>query len=107
VLTALDRFPELAKEGVQLLFVNFGEVEAQYCEALLRKVRREGIHAELYPDNAKMQKQMKYAHANGVKWVAMVGEDEMKNNTIRLKNMESGEQDDLDLKTVVSRIKNG
>lgn len=106
VLTALDRFPELAKEGVQLLFVNFGEREAQYCETLLRKVRRAGIHAELYPESAKMQKQMKYAHANGVKWVAMIGEDEIENNTIRLKNMESGDQDDLDLEILINKVKN-
>ena len=102
----MDRFPELAKEGVQLLFVNFGEREAQYCETLLRKVRRAGIHAELYPESAKMQKQMKYAHANGVKWVAMIGEDEIENNTIRLKNMESGDQDDLDLKILINKVKN-
>jgi histidyl-tRNA synthetase len=104
VLSSLDRFPELTKEGVQLLFVNFGEKEADYCEKLLRKARRNGINAELYPDAAKMQKQMKYANAKGVTWVAMVGEDEMENNSIRLKNMITGEQEDLDLAKMITRI---
>ncbi len=104
ILLELDRFPEMSKEGVQLLFVNFGEVEAQYCEILLRKVRREGIHAELYPDNAKMQKQMKYAHANSVSWVAMIGEDEIKNQRISLKNMLSGDQEEVDLDLMIQKI---
>lgn len=106
ILLELDRFPELGKEGVQLLFVNFGNEEAAYCEELLRKVRRSGIHAELYPDSSKMQKQMKYAHANSVMWVAMVGENEMKNKSIRLKNMDTGKQEDLNLENLIERIQN-
>jgi len=106
ILLELDRFPEMSKEGVQLLFVNFGEVEARYCERLLRKVRREGIHAELYPDSAKMQKQMKYAHANSVVWVAMVGEDEIKNQRISLKNMNTGDQEILNFESFLKKIQN-
>ena len=104
ILLELNRFPELSKEGVQLLFVNFGDEEAAYCEELLRQVRRSGIHAELYPESSKMQKQMKYAHANSVSWVAMVGENEMKNKSIRLKNMKTGDQEDLNLDKLIERI---
>ena len=104
VLSTLERFPEMTKEGVQLLFVNFGEEEADYCEDLLRQARRAGINAELYPDSSKMQKQLKYAHAKGVTWVAMVGEDELKSKSIRLKNMITGEQEDLDLNAMIDKI---
>jgi len=105
VLMKLDRFPESATEGLQLLFVNFGEEEAAYCEKLLRQVRRAGINAELYPESTKMQKQMKFANANAVSWVAMIGENEMNNNMIRLKNMNSGEQEDVSFEALISRIK--
>ncbi len=104
ILLELDRFPEMIKEGVQLLFINFGEKEARYCEDLLRKVRREGIHAELYPDSSKIQKQMKFANGLGVKWVAMIGENEIKNQQILLKNMITGEQDEVDFKTMINTI---
>ena len=104
ILLALDRFPEMTKEGVQLLFINFGEKEALYCEDLLRKVRREGIHAELYPDSSKIQKQMKFANGLGVKWVAMIGENEIKNQRILLKNMITGEQEEVDFKGMINKI---
>lgn len=106
ILAGLNRFPELSKEGVQLLFLNFGEAEAIYCEKLLRKVRREDIHAELYPISTKIQKQMKFAHSNAVTWVAMVGEDEIKSDTIRLKNMITGEQENVSLESMIKKIKN-
>lgn len=105
VLMKLDRFPESAKEGIQLLFINFGKEEAAYCEDLLRDVRRAGINAELYPENTKMQKQMKFANANSVSWVAMIGENEMKNKTIRLKNMTSGDQEDVSFEVLLTKIK--
>lgn len=104
ILLELDRFPEMSKEGVQLLFVNFGEKEAMHCENLVRKVRRAGIHAELYPESSKMQKQMKYAHANSVSYVAMVGENEIESDSIRLKNMLTGEQEDLNLEAMIEKI---
>lgn len=104
VLNQLDRFPDVKKEGLQLLFINFGEKEAAYCEGLLRTVRRVGINAELYPSDAKMQKQMKYANSLQVSWVAMVGENEMKSDTIRLKNMESGDQYDLNIEDLINKI---
>lgn len=104
ILMELDRFPEMTKEGVQLLFVNFGNTEAKHCEKLLRKVRRAGIHAELYPESSKMQKQMKYAHANSVTWVAMIGENEIESESIRLKNMITGEQEDLSLEAMIQKI---
>ena len=106
ILLSLNRFPEMTKEGVQLLFINFGEKEALYCEDLLRKVRREGIHAELYPESSKIQKQMKFANGLGVKWVAMIGENEIKNQRILLKNMISGEQDEVNFIGMINKIQN-
>ena len=95
VLLALDRFPDFTGEGTELLFVNFGEAEGDFCEAMVTRCRRVGINAELYPVNAKMQKQMKYANAKKIPWVALIGENEIKSGNIRLKNMETGEQWDL------------
>jgi histidyl-tRNA synthetase len=104
VLLTLDRFPDFTDEGTQLLFVNFGEVEADYCEGLVTQCRRAGINTELYPNTIKMQKQMKYANAKEIPWVAMVGEDEVKSGLIRVKNMETGDQHDVSLIDLILTI---
>lgn len=92
VLNQLDLYPKEAVNGTQLLFVNFGEVEAAYVLPVLAQVRAAGIRAEIYPDAAKMKKQMSYANAKMVPFVAIVGENEMKEGKVMLKNMTSGEQ---------------
>ena len=92
VLNQLDLYPKEAVNGTQLLFVNFGEAEAAYVLLVLAQVRAAGIRAEIYPDAAKMKKQMSYANAKMVPFVAIVGENEMKEGKIMLKNMTSGEQ---------------
>ena len=92
VLNQLDLYPKEAVNGTQLLFVNFGEAEAAYVLPILSQVRAAGIRAEIYPDAAKMKKQMSYANAKMVPFVAIVGENEMKEGKVMLKNMTSGEQ---------------
>ena len=92
VLNQLDLYPKEAVNGTQLLFVNFGEAEAAYVLPVLALVRAVGIRAEIYPDAAKMKKQMSYANAKMVPFVAIVGENEMKEGKVMLKNMASGEQ---------------
>ena len=92
VLNRLDLYPKEAVNGTQLLFVNFGEAEAAYVLPVLAQVRAAGIRAEIYPDAAKMKKQMSYANAKMVPFVAIVGENEMKEGKVMLKNMTSGEQ---------------
>lgn len=92
VLNQLDLYPKDAVDGIQLLFVNFGEAEAAYVLPVLAKVRAAGIRAEIYPDSAKMKKQMGYANNKAIPFVAIVGENEMNEGKLTLKNMTTGEQ---------------
>lgn len=92
VLEELGLFPSLEADFTQVLFVNFGEEEADYCLKSLQKLRRAGINSELYPDAAKMKKQMNYANKKGIPYVVLVGEDEMKNDLLTIKNMADGSQ---------------
>lgn len=92
VLNQLDLYPKDAVDGTQLLFVNFGEAEAAYVLPVLAKVRADGIRAEIYPDSAKMKKQMGYANNKAIPFVAIVGENEMNEGKLTLKNMTTGEQ---------------
>ena len=92
VFAQLDAFPASAAQTTKLLFINFGTTEEMYALQLLSKVREAGIHAEIYPEAAKMKKQMAYANSKQVAYVAMAGENEIANNHISLKNMTTGEQ---------------
>jgi len=92
VLTMLDKFPAEAQTGTKLLFVAFDKAGIDYCLPLLRKVRRAGIAAEIFPEPAKMKKQMGYANANNIPFVAIVGDNEMAEGKVMLKDMTSGEQ---------------
>ena len=92
VLNQLDLYPREAVDGARLLFINFGEREASFAMQVLAQVRAAGIRAELYPDCCKMKKQMSYANANGIPFVALVGENEMNEGRVTLKDMTSGEQ---------------
>ena len=92
VLNQLDLYPKEAVNGTQLLFINFGEKEAAFSMQVLAQVRAAGIRAEIFPDASKMKKQMSYANAKGVPFVVLVGENEMNEGKVTLKNMESGEQ---------------
>ena len=92
VLNTLDLYPKDSMTATQVLFINFGEKETAYCLSIINKVRARGIRAEIYPDTAKMKKQMSYANAKQIPFVALAGENEMKEGKITLKNMETGEQ---------------
>lgn len=92
VLNTLDLFPKEAVCGTQLLFVNFGEKETTYCMPMAAKARAVGIRTEIYPDAGKMKKQMNYANAKNIPFVAIAGENEMAEGKIMLKNMLTGEQ---------------
>lgn len=92
ILNALDLYPKETINSTQILFINFGEKETAYCLPLVNEARSHGISAEMYPDAVKMKKQMSYANAKQIAFVAMAGENEMKENKITLKNMVTGEQ---------------
>ena len=104
VLNTLDLYPKEAVAGTQLLFVNFGEKEARYSMAMARECRMAGIKTEVFPDSVKMKKQMTYANAKNIPFVAMAGEDEMSKGIVSLKNMETGEQVLVDAKQLVEYI---
>ena len=92
VLNTLDLYPKEAVCSTQLLFVNFGEKETEYCLPVVAKARQNGIRTEIYPDSAKMKKQMSYANAKGISFVAIAGENEIAEGKFTLKNMITGEQ---------------
>ena len=92
VLNQLDLYPKEAVNGTQLLFVNFGEKETEYSLPILFKAREAGIRAEIYPDSTKMKKQMSYANAKQIPFVAIVGESELAEGKVNVKNMVTGEQ---------------
>lgn len=92
VLNALDLYPAEARTATQVMFVNFGAAEAAASMAMMKQMRSMGVSCEIYPDAAKMKKQMAYANAVAVPYVAMVGESEMEQGKMALKNMASGEQ---------------
>ena len=92
VLNQLDLYPKEAVNGTQLLFINFGAKEAAYAMQAMKAAREAGIRSEIYPDSAKMKKQMGYANAKQIPFVVLVGENEMNAQKVTLKNMETGEQ---------------
>jgi histidyl-tRNA synthetase len=92
VLEHLNLFPKGSAEITRLLFVNFGEKEEAYCLPVLAKLRQAGINSEIYPESAKMKKQMNYANKKEIPFVVLAGESEMAEQKFTLKNMESGEQ---------------
>lgn len=92
VLNALDLYPREAISTTQLLFINFGEKETAYCLPIAAEVRKAGIRVEVYPDKAKMKKQMSYANAKNIPFVALAGENEIAAGKVTLKDMATGEQ---------------
>ncbi len=105
VLNQLDLYPKEFVSGTQLLFVNFGEAESSFCLPILAKVRAAGIRTEIFPDSSKMKKQMGYANDKHIPYVAIVGENEMKENKISLKNMTTGEQTSVNVDCLIETIK--
>lgn len=104
VLNQLDLYPKEAINTTKLLFVNFGEKEADFCLEVLKQVRKAGISAEIYPESVKMKKQMSYANAKQIPFVALVGETEMQEQKVTLKNMESGDQSMLSIDQLIETL---
>ncbi len=96
VLEELSLFPETVLSSTKAMFINFGEAEALYCLKAVNLLRDEGVVTELYPDNAKMKKQMGYANKRQIPFVILAGETEMNTNTFMVKNMQSGTQEEMD-----------
>jgi len=105
ILKELDLFPKYLTEGLTVLFVNFGEKESEIALKLAVSLRANSIDCEVYPSPSKMQKQLKYANDRGVKFVAIIGEEEIKLGKITLKNMESGEQILMDKPSFINYFK--
>ena len=104
VIEELGLFPSLEADITQVLFVNFGDAEADYCLKALRDLRKSGINSELYPDAAKMKKQMNYANKKGIPYVVLVGEDEMNTGLLTVKNMNDGTQENVTLVDLIKKI---
>ena len=105
VLNQLDLYPKETVNATKILFVCFGDAEIAYSMPLVKEVRNAGIPAEIYPTPAKMKKQLGYADSKNIKYVAIVGSDEMEQKKVTLKNMETGEQEMLAVSDVIERIK--
>ena len=105
VLNQLELYPVDSLKTTQLLFVNFGEKEENYLLPLISKVRAAGIRAEIFPDAAKMKKQMSYANTKNIPFVAIVGENEMNEGKAMLKNMETGEQNLVSAEELIAVVK--
>ena len=105
VLNELQLFPKSLECPVKVLFINFGAAEERYALAALKQLRAAGITAEIYPDRAKMGKQMTFANNKGIPFVVLVGEDEMKENVFTVKNMETGEQQKLSLEKMMEVVR--
>ncbi len=104
VLEELNLFPETITKSTQVLFINFGTKEALFSLKAVKQLREASVNAELYPDDAKMKKQMNYANKRNVPFVVLVGEQEMENNVYTLKNMVSGEQSKVTLTELISAV---
>ena len=104
VLNALDLYPKDSLQTTQVLFINFGEKETAYCLPILAKVRAAGIRSEIYPDSAKMKKQMSYANAKQIPYVVLAGDNEISAGKVTLKNMTTGEQSLVSAEELIAAI---
>jgi histidyl-tRNA synthetase len=100
----LNKFPQEAGTGTQVLFANFGEAEALHCLGLVRSARKAGIRAELYPDPVKLAKQFKYADDKGIPLVVALGESELRQGQVNLKDLRTGEQKAVALNEMVAAL---
>ena len=104
MLNQLKLYPETSVEQTQILFVSFGEKELLYCLPWLSALRLKGVNAEVYPEPAKMKKQMTYADNKQIPYVAIVGETEMNAGKVMLKNMKTGEQGLVSMEELMVKI---
>jgi histidyl-tRNA synthetase len=105
VLTELNKFPSNLEQLTEALFINFGEKETEYCIRCAAMMRKAGIKTEIYPDNAKMKKQMSYADNKKIPYVVFIGQSEIENNTVTIKNMANGNQETINLNNLIEYFK--
>jgi histidyl-tRNA synthetase len=105
VLNALNLYPDEAIRSTKVLFTNFGEKESVWCLSWIKAIRDAGIAAELFPEAAKIKKQLSYANSRKIEFVAMAGETEMASNSLTLKNMKTGEQQTVSKEALISLLK--
>ena len=105
VLEALDLYPKETINATQILFINFGDKETAYCLPIVNKCRAAGIRTEMFPDSAKMKKQMNYANAKNIPFVVLAGENEINAGKVTLKNMTTGEQSLVDADELIAAVK--
>lgn len=105
ILTTLNLFPTDLEKGIEVMFVNFGKNEASAAYKLVHQLRIKGVSAELYPESAKIQKQMKYANDTHAQFVALLGESELENESVLLKNMITGEQNQVSWSSLSEQFK--
>ncbi len=105
VMEELDLFPAATAQSVKVMLVNFGEKEEKECIRIIQKLREAGIKSELYPKAAKMKKQMNFANSNNIPYVILIGDEEIKNRQLTLKNMESGEQKRISIEHAIRELK--
>jgi histidyl-tRNA synthetase len=104
VLEQMNKFPSNTGVTTKVLFINFGEKEEAFCLPVLAKLRAKGVNAEIYPGSAKMKKQMTYANNKNIPYVILVGESEIEEGVLSLKNMESGEQEKLTPEQLIEKL---
>ena len=104
VMNQLDLFPKDRVTSTRIMFINFGPEEEKYCLPMLAKLRAAGVNAEIFPEAAKMKKQMNYADKKGIAFVAMAGENEIADGLFTLKNMETGNQQQFDSRQLLETL---
>ena len=104
VLNALDLYPKEAVNATQVLFINFGEKETAYCLPFVAKTRKAGVRTEIFPDKAKMKKQMGYANAKNIPYVVLAGENEINEGKLMLKDMQTGEQTLVTIEELIATV---
>ena len=104
VLNTLELYPKEMLSSTQVLFINFGEKETAYCLPFIAEIRKNGIRAEIFPDKAKMKRQMNYANAKNIPYVVIAGEDEIEKGKLMLKDMQSGEQKLVTAKELIASV---
>ena len=105
VLNQLDLYPTGTQAGTTVFFVNFGDKEAAASLTHIKSLRAAGISCELYPETAKMKKQMGYANDSHIPYVAIIGETELEKSTVTLKCMGTGEQEELTIQQIIDKLK--
>jgi histidyl-tRNA synthetase len=105
VMDQLDLFPPSANFSSAILFANFGPLESMYCIEIVRKLQKEGIAAEIYPESVKLKKQLAYANSRNIPFTALAGEDEIKQSCVTLRNMSTSEQSTVKIDELIQLLK--